>query len=50
MTWHTSWRCAFKPRVLLSALIPLVTLIGCGGGGGGRIDIEGLLPTILAVP
>jgi hypothetical protein len=42
MTWHTSWRCAFKsPRVLLSALIPLVTLIGCGGGGGGRIDIEG---------
>jgi 6-phosphogluconolactonase len=42
MTLHTSWRCAFKsPRVLLSALIPLVTLIGCGGGGGGRIDIEG---------
>ena len=45
MSLHTSWRCAFKsPRVLLSALITLVTLVGCGGGGGGRIDI--VLPTI----
>jgi hypothetical protein len=41
MTLHTSWRGALKPpRVLLSALITLVTLIGCGGGGG-RIDLEG---------
>lgn len=41
MTLHTLWGGSLKsPGVLLSALITLVTLTGCHGGGGG-LNIEG---------